>query len=55
MLWGTVDRCQEGKVWACIWDVLLVGLEGLWTQVLSIWTIYGHIAVHLYLSCPEQG
>lgn len=39
MLWGTGDRCQEGKVWGCSWDVLLVGLEGLWTRVLSIWTI----------------
>lgn len=31
-----------------------MGLEGLWLQVLSIWTIYGH-SVHRFLSCPEQG
>lgn len=54
MLWGT-GECQEGKVWGCTWGVYLMGLEGLWTQVLSIWTIYGHTAVHLVLSYPEQG
>lgn len=35
--------------------MFLVGLEGLWTQVLSICAIHGHTAVHLFLSCPEQG
>lgn len=51
MLWGTCERCQEGKV--C--GLFQQGLEGLWTQVLRVWAIHGHAAVHLFLSGPEQG
>lgn len=44
MLWETSERCQEGKVHLGMsWEVVLVGLEGLWTQVLTIWTIYVHL------------
>ena len=54
MLWGTSGRCQMGKVWGCSREVLLVVLEGLWTQVQGTWTVYGHTAVYLFLSCPKQ-
>lgn len=53
MLWGTSGRCQMGKVWGYSQEVLLVMLEGLWTQVPSTWTIYRHTAV--FFSLVQSG